>query len=88
MTIINGTDQMIYWDGEPLYPLNIKLSTQKVPITINGVDCNMNVVYSFSCNSIFDISKIDYLIIDNPLLIKAFPKTRLLLKRENNFILL
>jgi len=44
MTIINGTSEMIYWDGEPLYPLNIKLATQKIPITINGVDCFMNVV--------------------------------------------
>lgn len=88
MTILNGTSQMIYWDGEPLYPINIKLTTQKIPITINGVDCSMNVVYGFECNSIFDISKIDYLIVDNPLMVKAFPKTKLLLKRSDSYILL
>lgn len=88
MTIINGTASMIYWDGEPLYPLNIRLTTQKIPISIQGVDCALNAVYGYACNSMFDITKIDYLIIDNPLLIKAFPTTKLLLKKDSSFTLL
>lgn len=88
MTILNGTKNIIYWDGEPLYPLDFKLTKQITPMTLNGVDIDAIVAYGFHYNGNVDLSKVDYIIIDNILLCKAIKGPRLILKTNDKYILL
>lgn len=88
MTIINGTKEIIYWDGEPLFPMDFRYTNQKAPITINGVDLNMVTAHGFSYNGNIDFSKIDYLIIDNWKLIKSIKGPRLIYKTNDIYTLL